>query len=228
MRPRFLVFAVVLPLACRAAPREEHQGYVPAPTNDAPGVCADVATVRACWQEGRPVLRVDRATPPARATEPWAWRCTGAGAARRCTPRDGTVELPSVAEWSCADLSGALVCVELADAAGVPPGPDTEGFLCGRTARGARVCVDYSPWYPHGDPSRWRHSHHEGEWKCEALPAPRPALGTPCGRERPCVDGAFCADGYCLPRVLRAECVTDRDCGAPARCRFGACLEEAS
>src|SRR5205823_3702783 len=103
--------------------------------------CADVETLRVCWQGGVP--RVVKRPGPMPATD---WRCAGSGATRRCTRRTDDApafacagnhceqrhpRAPDDGEWLCADSAGATVCVGGERAAGVAPAPADPGWFCG-------------------------------------------------------------------------------------------------
>ncbi|MGH7436162.1 MAG: hypothetical protein ACRENE_10860 [Polyangiaceae bacterium] len=206
--------------------------------------CADVDEVRACWDtSGRPAL-VPRALPPRGSPTPLGYRCSGQGAMRTCAPRDdvrpfarrGDVfeqthpRQPDEGQWQCSDDSGVTVCTGGEPAAGVPPSPVAAGWECGERRRSLpgpapeRVCVDLSPDFPEGSPLGWR-----CRWRYEPAPLreckPDPGahvLGDVCDARSPCVLGAVCVQGRCLPPRPAADCSLDSDCGAGS-CRFGSC-----
>lgn len=194
-----------------------------------------------CAWPGPVRLCVDR-----RASAP-AFTCEGA----LCTQRHA--RLPDEGEWTCADAAGAVVCVGGERAAGVVAGPPDAAWICGarrgsdagapaqtgfvqRLAQaspaplGARVCVDLSPDVPDGELSRWRCHFESGPPAARVCERATGAavLGVTCDRQRPCVDGAACVDGRCLPAARPApSCWLDQDCPGGA-CRFGTCRAEAA
>jgi hypothetical protein len=187
-----------------------------------------------CAWPGPARLCVDR-----RADVP-AFACAGA----RCT--QAHARRPDDGEWTCVDVAGAVLCESAGRAAGVAPAPPDPAWLCG-ARRGAatpepghighragappetRVCVDFSPDVPDGDLAAWR-CRSENEVVparvCERGAAPG-ALGVACDGMRPCVDGALCASGRCVPARPAPSCWIDDDCPGGA-CRFGTCREEAA
>jgi hypothetical protein len=166
-----------------------------------------------------------------------------------CTQRHA--RLPDDGEWTCADAAGAVVCVGGERAAGVVAGPPDAAWICGarrgadarapggfvrRLAAaspaplGARVCVDLSPDVPDGDLSRWRCHFENGPPAARVCQEARGAavLSVACDRQHPCVDGAACVEGRCLPAARPApSCWLDGDCAGGA-CRFGTCRAEAA
>jgi len=210
------------------------------PGGEAGGDCADVETLRVCWQAGGP--RVVTRPGPTPATD---WRCAGAGATRRCTRRTDDApaftcagnhcqqrhpRAPDDGEWLCADSAGAMVCVGGERAAGVAPAPADPGWLCGARrggAPGARVCVDLSPDFPDGRARGWVcHTEYESPIRriCDRDPKAH-TLAEACDAAHPCVDGSRCADGWCVPERPAPACWLEADCGG-GRCRFGSCLPE--
>lgn len=211
---------------------------------DGEGPCADVGAFRACWNvEGRPAL-VDRTLPPSAPPTALGFRCTGQGSWRSCRARDdvgpfvrrGDVfeqrhpRQPDDGQWQCSDDSGVTVCTGGEPASGVAPSPVAPGWECGDRRRpspsgaGARVCVDLSPDYPQGPVLGWR-----CRWRYEPAPLREcrsepdvHVVGDACDARSPCVLGAVCADGRCLPPQPAADCVLDSDCSSGA-CRFGSC-----
>jgi hypothetical protein len=137
--------------------------------------------------------------------------------------------MPTEGEWTCADLSGATVCRGGIAAAGVvSTGRDTS-WDCGerRSGKGKGtepVCVDLSPDYPGGKGTGFRCRY---EWEpevlrvCERDPEVH-QLGDVCDPGRPCVDGANCVVGRCVPPKPDPACIFDSDCSNGA-CRFGSC-----
>jgi hypothetical protein len=175
------------------------------------------------------------------------WRCIGFGPARRCFDRGRASgpfhckngrcvqerpTLPDGGEWICADAAGAALCAGSEPVAGLPPGPVDPGWLC-RERRGGvsprRVCLDLAPDFPDGRASGWR-CHYEQEKGtkrvCERDEGAH-VLGDTCDPRRPCVDGASCISGRCLPGAMEPNCWLDGDCSSKA-CRFGACVEPAT
>ena len=217
-------------LACRRRP--------PAPDVEAGTDCADVETLRVCWQGD--VARVVKRPGPMPATD---WRCAGGGATRRCTRRtddapafacagDRCVQrhprAPDDGEWQCADSAGATVCVGGARPAGVAPAPADAGWTCGARRSGdpgTRVCVDLSPDFPDGHARGWRcRTMYDGPARriCDRDPNAH-TLADACNQARPCVDGSRCTDGRCLPERPAPACWLDDECPG-GRCRFGSCL----
>jgi hypothetical protein len=187
-----------------------------------------------CAWPGLARLCVDR-----RAGAP-AFSCAG----ERCV--QAHARRPDDGEWACVDTAGAEVCESTGRAAGVVAAPPDPAWLCGArrgaTTRGdgprasasgepgsgARICVDFSPDVPDGDLAGWRCRAENGPSPlrvCERGAAPG-ALGVACDRARPCVDGALCAGGRCVPARPAPSCWLDDDCPGGA-CRFGTCREEA-
>ena len=175
------------------------------------------------------------------------WRCIGSGPDRRCFDRgrgsgpfecneDRCVQerptLPDSGEWICADAAGAALCAGSEPIAGLPEGPIEPGWQC-RERRGTgsprRVCLDLAPDFPDGRAAGWR-CHYEQEKGtkriCERDPSAH-VLGDACDPARPCVDGASCVFGRCLPLGMEPNCWLDGDCASKA-CRFGACVEPAT
>jgi hypothetical protein len=186
-----------------------------------------------CAWPGPARLCVDR-----RAAAP-AFVCAG----DRCT--QAHARRPDDGEWTCVDTAGAEVCESAGRAAGVVPAPDDPAWICGprrgaatrvhdqigRLGRGVapdtRICVDLSPDFPDGDIAAWRCRAENGASParvCERGAAPG-ALGVVCDGARPCVDGALCASGRCVPARPAPSCWIDDDCPGGA-CRFGTCREE--
>lgn len=170
-----------------------------------------------------------------------AFSCAG----ERC--KQTYARRPDDGEWTCVDTAGATVCESAGRAAGVAAAPPDPAWTCGvrraaatwaRRARPpvggdeaspSRVCVDFSPDFPDGDATAWRCRAENGPSPvrvCERGAAPG-ALGVACDRARPCVDGALCASGRCVPARPAPSCWLDDDCPSGA-CRFGTCREEAA
>lgn len=225
---------------------------IPSPSKDPNGDCADVGgSVRVCWG-AKPALGANDAVAferpvPALAVSSLGFRCTGVGAGRRCRDREldappfrcnGEVcterhpRVPDDGEWECAAIAGAVVCRGGQSPAGVPRGAVDSGFFCGnRTARGVltgeRVCVDFSPDFPDGNGAglRCRYEAERGLARvCEPDRNAR-AVGDACDRARPCVDGAHCVSGRCVPGRPEPSCWIPADCDH-GTCRFGTCTED--
>jgi hypothetical protein len=252
-----LLALVVAALACgcgpRAAPAAPGLGTpIPVPAEEPSQPCADVGARRACWSAARVATLVPRRLPARPASSPLGWRCAWPGRARLCVDRradappfscagarctQAHARRPDDGEWTCVDTAGAEVCLSLAPAAGVAAAPPDPAWICGprRGAKAgaaeasARVCVDLAPDVPDGDGAGWR---------CRAVDGPPPAricergpssgaVGVACDRARPCVDGAVCASGRCVPARPAPSCWLDDDCPGGA-CRFGTCFDEAA
>jgi hypothetical protein len=224
---------------------------VPAPVVDRPGACADVGTSRVCWDEAGAAALVERTAPRVAATTAMGWRCAWPGPTRHCVDRaasapafacDGPrctqrhARLPDDGEWTCVDAAGVVVCVGGARAAGIVAGPPEGGWICGeRSARardelGARVCVELSPDFPDGHPAGWRCHVDNGPAPTRVCERPRAGrveatLADGCAPARPCVDGATCVAGRCVPARPAPSCWLDTDCATGA-CRFGTCRAE--
>jgi hypothetical protein len=224
---------------------------VSSPARDASELCSDVGALRVCWAEAGAVFVSARPVPAAAAASPLGWRCAGAGAARACVDRLALAPLfscagarctqrharrPDDGEWTCAEMAGAEICAGGEPPAGVVAGPPDPGWLCGarrararlgRGAAGPRVCVDFSPDFPDGDLAAWRCravNELPGGRVCERdVTAAR--LTLVCDRAHPCVDGARCASGRCVPAPPAPSCWLDGDCDG-GRCRFGSCVTE--
>jgi hypothetical protein len=237
----------LVPLACRPigrkppppAPRTAVLA-APAPASELGATCADVGSLRVCW-EGAEVRAEPRPAPAAPA--PMGWRCVGRGPARMCRARSAEAppfacdgarceqrhpRMPDDGEWQCADSAGVTVCAGGERAAGVAPAPVDPGWFCGARAGGepGRICVDLAPDFPDGTASGWRcTTRYDGPVRraCDRDASAR-TVGEPCDARRPCVDGALCAGGWCVPRLPAPACWLERDC-AGGRCRFGSCLE---
>jgi hypothetical protein len=198
-----------------------------------PAASASSAMGWRCAWPGPARLCVDR-----RADVP-PFSCAGA----RCT--QAHARRPDDGEWTCVDSAGAEVCLEVARAAGVAAAPADPAWICGArraprasspaTARreqekkSERVCVDLSPDVPDGDLGAWRCRADNGAAPtrvCERGSSDG-ALGVACDRARPCVDGALCAGGRCVPARPAPSCWLDDDCPSGA-CRFGTCRDEAA
>ena len=233
--PAALAAAVAMAVSCG--------GRAPGPL-EREGDCADVETLRVCWDGGGP--RVVKRPLPAPSPTPasaMGWRCTGSGAARACASRVASAppfvcrgescwqlhpRMPDDGEWQCADSAGATVCTGGERAAGVAAAPADPGWFCG-TRRGAepgaRVCVDLSPDFPDGRAKGWRcHTIYEGPpLRICARDSAAHTLAESCDAGHPCVDGSRCADGWCVPERPAPACWLPEDCPG-GRCRFGSCL----
>ncbi len=208
--------------------------------------CFDVGSRSACYAAGG-VRGVPRLVPRIAAPSELGFRCFGESGQRKCvdrlrtagpfacTTKDGQAfcvqrapRLPQGGIWDCGDDAGAVVC--LGHDAPAAPAPDP-GWKCGARRggdAGARVCVDLSPDYPNGISEGWvcrfeddPHAVGGRARTCTSEPK-APLLGASCDRARPCVDGARCEGGVCLPPEPAADCIADQDC-APNPCHFGSC-----
>lgn len=225
----------------------------PSPAPDSSDACADVGPdLRVCWGPtdgpkcSQSICVLARPIPDSPAS-PLGFRCTSAGRARRCHDRaldappfrcDGGVctqrhpRMPDDGEWECAAVAGAVVCRGGEAPAGVPKGAVDPGFFCGaRTTRHAaspeRICVDFSPDFPEGRAEKTRCSFAaEGgsTRRCEADPGAH-SLGDVCDAQHPCIDGARCIAGRCVPVRPEPSCWLPADCDH-GTCRFGTCTED--
>lgn len=234
--------------ACGSPARESTRPAVrselEAPALDPTPRCADVRSVRVCWdQRGRATSAV-RATFPGAEVSPLGFRCVGAGAERRCSDRSrdasgfgvrGTARvqrvprLPDDGEWECSESAGAMVCRGGERPSGVAPGGKAEGFFCGpRRAQGKspgeRICVDLSPDFPPGATADTRCRFEGTARVCETANDVH-SLGDACDAGHPCVDGARCVAGWCAPRAPDPSCWNPSDCDQ-GTCRFGSCFTE--
>lgn len=202
--------------------------------------CADVADTRACWlgADAPGVRRVERPLP--RLPSLRGYRCSGRGAERSCEDRRHASDafachgelctqryprLPDDGEWECADLDGVVVCRGWADAAGVVAGRPDPGWFCGarRGAAGERICVDFAPDRPNGEPWSCRFQY-EPELPLRACTrGGRGPLGSACGAG--CPFGSVCVADRCLPLEPQPSCWIDKDCGDGKKCAFGTCRE---
>jgi hypothetical protein len=221
-----------LAAGCRAPRRAP-----PAETGD----CADVETLRVCWDAAGPRV-VPRPAPAATPDRAMGWRCTGRDP-RVCVDRAASAppftcdgnrcqqlhpRMPDDGEWQCADSAGATVCMGGDRAAGVAPALADPAWFCGPRRggdAGTRVCVDLSPDFPDGHAGGWRcRTLHDGPARrvCERAPDAH-TIAQACDARRPCVDGSRCAGGWCVPERPAPACWIESDCGG-GRCRFGSCL----
>jgi hypothetical protein len=210
--------------------------------------CADVGRVRVCWGERllkNPTCDADACVVPREVPDlpsTSGWRCIGTAADRLCRPRSAWASpfvqrgdewvqvhprLPDDGEWTCSEAAGVTVCVGGAPPAGVAPSAPIPGYFCDerpeRDPRG-RICVDFSPDFP-TEPHPWRCHFTEGpspERRCTRDDALH-RLGDPCDPQTPCVDGARCLRGVCIPPRPSPACAIDRDCKGGV-CRFGSCV----
>jgi hypothetical protein len=219
---------------------------VSTPSNDVGGPCADVSDLRVCWGGHGPPALVARTLPPFPAPTALGFRCLGNGSARACTPREASADAfacesmtctqrharqPDEGEWTCSDDDGIAVCVGGQPAAGVSSAGTDPGWICG-DRRGApdrlgrRVCVDLSPDFPDGHASGFRchWSYDRGAARVCTRDVLAHVVGDPCDGSRPCVAGALCVAGRCLPPMPRPSCALDADCEGGACC-FGSCVE---
>jgi hypothetical protein len=232
--------ALLSAAACRA----------PAPGSASGGAegadCADVETLRVCWDAGGPRV-VKRPLPaPASAPAPMSamgWRCVGSGAARTCASRAAAApafacagdhcqqrhpRMPDDGEWQCTDSAGATLCLGGERAAGVASGPVDAGWFCGARRGGepgSRLCVDLSPDFPDGHARGWRcRTLYDGPPRrvCDRDPGAH-TLAESCDAGHPCVDGSRCSGGWCVPERPAPACWLQTDCPG-GRCRFGSCL----
>jgi hypothetical protein len=140
--------------------------------------------------------------------------------------------MPDDGEWECASIAGAVVCRGGQAPAAVPKGASDAGFFCGdRRTRASpakeRICVDFSPDFPDGKPEKTRCSfdaEHGITRVCEPDPSEH-ALGDACDRTQPCIDGARCVAGRCVPVRPEPSCWIPADCDH-GTCRFGTCTED--
>lgn len=219
-------------------PPEVLPGWVAAPAfEDTTGVCADVASARACWSAEGPV-RVARPRPPFDA--PGGWRCVGTRRERRCTARRTLASpfecdetgcqqrhpyLPDHGQWECMEEAGLTICRSVGEAAGLPPSERNAGWSCGarRAGSGETLCIDTSPDRPAAQPARYRcrFDHESGERRrCTVEVGQR--IGDACEAPEECPAGSSCIEHACLPRAPFPECWIDDDCEG-GRCRLARC-----
>jgi hypothetical protein len=222
----------------------------PAPAQDQGSLCTDVGTLRVCWAAAAPAPAqaavLPRPLPGRAAGSPLGWRCAGRGEQRTCRDRgldaspflcrggecaQAHPRLPDDGDWSCAEMAGAALCLGGEPPAAVPAAAPAPGWICGRHAgRSAdpaapeRVCVDLSPDFPDGSMTGWRcrYQHHPTPQRLCQRQAGAHQLTDPCDQRRPCIDGAHCVSGRCVPGHPAPSCWVDGDCGDGA-CRFGTC-----
>jgi hypothetical protein len=180
------------------------------------GDCADVETLRVCWDGAGPHV-VGRAAP---ARGP-SFNCAG----NRCEQRHP--RMPDAGTWQCMDSAGATICMGGERAAGVAPSPADPRWFCGvrRTDPATRICVDLSPDFADGHARGWRcRTLYDGPARraCDRAPDAH-TLAETCDARHPCVDGSRCADGWCVPERPAPACWQQEDCPG-GRCRFGSCL----
>ena len=238
-------------LACRGPTGATGLAPIAVPAVDPGALCADVGTLRACWATSGEATLVARPVPasPPSPTSAMGWRCAGQGSARLCVDRradaagfvcagerctQSHARRPDDGEWTCVETAGATVCVGGEPAAGVVAGPPDPAWLCGSRHRqgprddlGPRVCVDLAPDFPDGDATGWgcrAVNTPAGARVCERHPQAS-VLTASCERARPCVDGAVCAAGRCVPIRPAPSCWLDDDCPGGA-CRFGTCRDQ--
>jgi hypothetical protein len=216
----------------------ESARHWPLPAADVGDGCADVSDRRVCWDGRGEATSVARETPPFPAPSPLGFLCTGQGQARTCEPRDAAGAFvcegsactqkhprqPDEGEWQCADDSGVTVCAGGEPPSGVPPASPAPGWICG-ARRGSRVCVDLSPDFPDGSATgfRCRWSYEAGVTRICARDPGAHVVGDACDAGHPCVAGARCAGGRCVPPRPAPACWLDAHC-SEGSCRFGSCL----
>jgi hypothetical protein len=179
--------------------------------------CADVGAVRACWRDGEVIRLAREAGPPEEDIVSSAFDCGD----DHCVQRH--VALPDENVWECRIEAGALICLELAKAAGAVSGPIAAGFRCAARPSNAeqRVCMDLAPDRP--DDRSWDCdiAHERGErMRCERHGDTGPQVGDSC--DGVCPSGSSCTSAACLPHRHTPECWDERDCGGD-RCALGAC-----
>lgn len=188
----------------------------PGPGADAP--CANLRTVRVCWDARCP----EGVCVAPLAAQAAAARFVCSGEPPVCVQR--FPRRPDDGEWECVELEGIVNCRGGERAAGVVAGPRDRGWIC----RGERPahCVDLAPDRPDGVGS-WRcrfEGAREGARVCER--SARPGVGDRCltGDSGACPADMRCASGVCVPLVAPAPaCWIDADCGAGKRCVRGTC-----
>lgn len=207
--------------------------------------CRDVGDFIACFEPQR-IRALPRALPALGAPSSLGFRCWEGAGERTCVDRlrgagpfvcsaekgvqtsclQRAPRLPRGGIWDCGDDDGAVVCLGQDG----PPVVDP-AWKCGprRGAAGQRVCVDLSPDYPDGRADGWDCKLEDDPRavggrarRCERDPQVR-GVGASCDAKRPCVIGARCVSGACLPNAPHADCIADHDCDGDV-CRFGTCL----
>jgi hypothetical protein len=172
-----------------------------------------------CWERAGKRTCVDRLA----AAGPFSCSTSELGKTR-CQQRAPRV--PRGGIWDCGDDSGAVVCL------GQEAPPIVDGaWICGirgGAGNAERVCVDLSPDYPDGVAEGWDCGFEDdphavgGRARTCTRTEGTHLLGSACDAKHPCVDGALCVSGVCLPQAPRASCIANQDCaGGP--CRFGGC-----
>lgn len=217
---------------------------VSVPADDPGPLCADLGQHRICYSELCPggICVMPRPSAPDLARHAAEYRCTGAGAERRCRPRSASASafecrrgrcvqrhprLPDDAEWECVDLGGAVLCRGGQAPAGVVRGQPDPGWWCSarRNHPSDRLCLDLDPDVPRQAGHFVCRFEREGARAirvCEL--ADEPLLGDACETESECPSGARCARGTCVPPTLNPVCWTDADC-RPETCRLASCGE---
>jgi hypothetical protein len=237
-------------LGCRGPTGAPGLAPLAAPAVDPAGApCADVGTLRVCWAPAGEATLMARQVPAPPPTSAMGWRCAGRGSARLCVDRraeapafhcagdrctQSHARRPDDGEWTCVETAGATVCVGGEPAAGVVAGPPDPAWLCGPRRRqggrdelGTSVCVDLAPDFPDGDAAGWlcRSVNDPAGARVCQRGAQASVLTASCERARPCVDGAVCAGGRCVPLHPAPSCWLDDDCPGGA-CRFGTCRDQ--
>jgi hypothetical protein len=247
--------------ACSERARGVERGYwsppaeftLAAPARDRGELCADLTELRVCWgadDASDGISTTPRPVPELQAPDGRGWRCSGRGALHACELRSARsgpfvcrgercaerhVRLPDDGEWTCSDVSGAVVCVGGTAAAGVIAGPSDPGFLCGARARAGhapggpdvdseRVCVDLSPDFPDGRAHGWncRFDYGDGVERICSRDRAAESFGDPAAPGA-CRNGRQ-AHGRCVPRRPQPGCWLDGDCASGA-CRVGSCVD---
>lgn len=231
----------MLTLACGGPAPVDRAREVPSssivPAADVGATCLDVADQRVCWSDSGAATVVPRTLPSTRAASALGFRCTGGGSERTCRDRalDASlfecagglcvqhhVRLPDDGQWECDESAGALVCRGGGPAAGVPPGPADDGFVCGtRSGTDERLCVDFAPDRPPFANSVCTVDHEGGTETRFCVPR-EPAVAS-CPTHGPCDRGFVCASATCVPARPSPGCWLDSDCDADGVCVQGTC-----